>query len=259
MERALQTNYGKMVRLGRLFKDGKTLIVAMDHGLESGVLTGLEKMRDAVKNVLVEGVDAVMVSFGAAKHIVDIIASKTNLIITIPNDEKFVIEALKMGADAVKTTYFGEIPLSNEMLKTFSRIAVECEKFGLPYLIELVPVDHSGNVIYEMSKVTMAARIGAEIGGDFVKIPYTGSYDSYRKVVESCFIPTVIMGGPKVESEYDVLKWVEDSVKAGGAGVAFGRNIWQHKTPSVMARAIGRILHSGLSADEVLREMKTIR
>jgi fructose-bisphosphate aldolase/2-amino-3,7-dideoxy-D-threo-hept-6-ulosonate synthase len=253
----MHSNYGKVVRFSRIFKRGRTFIVAMDHGLESGVVPGLEKMRDAVEKVLVEGVDAVMVSFGAAKHVIDVAAGRASLIITIPEDEKFVLRALKMGADAVKTTYFGQIPLAYEKLYSFSKIARACEEYGLPYLIELVPVDSSGKVIYDVSKVITAARIGAEIGGDFVKIPYTGVVESFKLVVESCFKPVVIMGGPKAEDEYEVLKWVEGCVKAGGAGVAFGRNVWQHKDPSGMARAIGKIIHMGLTAQEALKEIKS--
>jgi DhnA family fructose-bisphosphate aldolase class Ia len=70
----MHSNYGKVVRFSRIFKRGRTFIVAMDHGLESGVVPGLKKMRDAVEKVLVEGVDAVMVSFGAAKHVIDVAA-----------------------------------------------------------------------------------------------------------------------------------------------------------------------------------------
>jgi len=248
-------NVGKTLRLSRIFRDGKTLIVAMDHGLESGPVKGLERVRETVSSVLVDGVNAVMTSFGVSRAVADIIAGKTALITTIPEDEQYVAAAVKMGADAVKTTYFGSVPLSQEKIRIFSRVARECEDYGIPYLVEVVPTSSTGEVIFDAAKVAAAARIGAEIGGDFVKIPYTGSYESFRLVIEACPVPAVIMGGPKVERETEVLRWVLDSLKAGGAGVAFGRNIWQHKNPSSMVRAIAKVLHHGAKIEEAVLEI----
>src|SRR5439155_506106 len=42
---------GKEIRLRRLFSGGKALVVAMDHGVSSGPVAGLEDIRTAVANV----------------------------------------------------------------------------------------------------------------------------------------------------------------------------------------------------------------
>jgi DhnA family fructose-bisphosphate aldolase class Ia len=41
---------------------------------------------------------------------------------------------------------------------------------------------------------------------------------------------------------------VEDSIAAGGAGVAIGRNVWQHPNPALMLRRIQAIVHLGATA-----------
>ncbi len=71
----------------------------------------------------------------------------------------------------------------------------------------------------------------------------------FRQVVESCPVPIVILGGPKVESDLEALKWAKGCVDAGGVGVAMRRNIWQHENPKAIAKAISKILHEDASVE----------
>ncbi|RLG46637.1 MAG: fructose-bisphosphate aldolase, partial [Thermoproteota archaeon] len=65
----------------------------------------------------------------------------------------------------------------------------------------------------------------------------------FRRVVESCPIPLVILGGPKVESDEKLLAMIKEAIEAGASGVAFGRNIWQRKNPEAMVRLLADIIH----------------
>src|SRR5947208_13616475 len=49
---------GKEIRLRRLFSGGKALVVAMDHGVSSGPVAGLDDIRKDVANVSQCGVAA---------------------------------------------------------------------------------------------------------------------------------------------------------------------------------------------------------
>src|SRR5205807_6810720 len=51
---------GKEIRLRRLFSGGKALVVAMDHGVSSGPVPGLEDPRQAVANVTKGGATGVV-------------------------------------------------------------------------------------------------------------------------------------------------------------------------------------------------------
>ncbi len=65
-------------------------------------------------------------------------------------------------------------------------------------------------------------------------------------------VPVVILGGKKVARVADVLAMAEESVRAGGRGVVFGRNVWQHDNPAGIVAALRRVVHEGMSAAEAL-------
>ena len=78
----------------------------------------------------------------------------------------------------------------------------------------------------------------------------------FREIVKGVHIPVIIAGGPKMDTNKELLEMVYDSVQAGGAGVAFGRNIFQSKDPTNLTAAIAKIVHENHAVDEVLKEYK---
>jgi len=88
-----------------------------------------------------------------------------------------------------------------------------------------------------------------------VKTNYTGDPDTFREVVKGCPVPVVIAGGPKMDTDLDVLKMISDSFEAGGMGVSIGRNIFQHPDPVSMVRAVRMITVDGSSVDEALKRI----
>jgi fructose-bisphosphate aldolase/2-amino-3,7-dideoxy-D-threo-hept-6-ulosonate synthase len=106
--------------------------------------------------------------------------------------------------------------------------------------------------------VAHVARIGAEAGADIVKTVYTGDENSFREVVRRCPVPIVLAGGPKSNSDVDVLKMAEAAMKAGAMGVTFGRNIFQHRDPTLMVKALSRIVMDRQSADDALEVLKGV-
>ena len=62
---------GKFLRLSRLLRsDGRTLVVAMDHGM-IGITKGIEDIVDVVEKVVEGGADGLLVNIGAAKKIIE--------------------------------------------------------------------------------------------------------------------------------------------------------------------------------------------
>jgi len=105
----------------------------------------------------------------------------------------------------------------------------------------------------DVTVVKHAARIGAELNADVVKTNFTGSVDSFRSVITTCPVPVVIAGGPKTTSEEGFLRMVYDSVVAGGKGVSIGRNVFQHRDPALMARAVTSIVHRKATVADALK------
>jgi DhnA family fructose-bisphosphate aldolase class Ia len=57
-------------------------------------------------------------------------------------------------------------------------------------------------------------------------------------------------------TDRDVLETVQGMLEAGGAGVFFGRNVWQHQNPTAMTRALCEVIHEGVSVSEALENLR---
>lgn len=96
------------------------------------------------------------------------------------------------------------------------------------------------------------ARIGYELGADFVRVQYTGSRESFARVVKAVPIPVVIAGGPHVAGDREVRQMVWESLDAGGAGQSVGRNVFGADNVSALCRARAGIIHEGLGVSDAL-------
>jgi DhnA family fructose-bisphosphate aldolase class Ia len=96
-----------------------------------------------------------------------------------------------------------------------------------------------------------------ELGVDIVKTFYTGSAETFAQVVEMASPALVVAaGGPRLETDADVLHMAYGVVQAGAAGITFGRNIWQSENAAAMIRGLKHILHQNGSVEEGLALLK---
>jgi len=125
--------------------------------------------------------------------------------------------------------------------------------WNLPVVAESLPGGFpAGPEQRTAEEIAFAARAASELGADVVKTAYTGSTRSFAAVVESSYVPVVILGGAAGPAEM-VLRMVAEAMAAGASGVAIGRNIWQHPHPARMTRAIAAIVHENTSPERALR------
>lgn len=261
---------GKNVRIERIKnrRTGRMIIVPMDHGVSSGPIAGLLDMPKIVDKVAEGGANAVLLHKGIVKvghrgygrdiGLILHLSGSTSLS-PDPNNKVLVTtveEAIKLGADAVSVHI--NIGADNEadMLKILGSTARECMEWGMPLLAMMYPRGKKIKSEHDVNVVKHAARCGAELGADIIKTNYTGDVDSFREVVKGCPVPVVIAGGPKMNTDKDVLEMVKGAIDVGGAGTSIGRNIFQHKNPTKMVRAIARIVHEGYEVDEAMKELK---
>lgn len=226
----------------------------MDHGM-MGEFRSLEDIFSVVSKVTEGGADAILVTPAIAKHLVSHGKIKIPFVLSIPFDKSYVKYSVKLDADAVKTTYFGQVPLDWSTINNISEISLACEEWGMPYMVEIVPTDQEGTVLYDLEKVKQAARIGAELGGDICKTAYVGPPSEYRKVVTSTLIPITVMGGAKMGSVKDVLTMLKEAMESGACGGTIGRNIWQHPNPEKVVKALVAIIHEDKEVDEALKKV----
>jgi fructose-bisphosphate aldolase/2-amino-3,7-dideoxy-D-threo-hept-6-ulosonate synthase len=124
----------------------------------------------------------------------------------------------------------------------------------MPLLAMLYPRGPKVTSEHDVEYVKHAARIGAELGADIVKTNYTGDIDTFKEVVSGCPVPIVVAGGPRMDTEQQLLEMVYDSLQAGGKGVAIGRNVFQSDDPTKLVSHISKIVHGGMTPEEVLKE-----
>lgn len=256
---------GKSIRMERIFNrnTGNTIIVPMDHGVSLGPIEGLRNLQEAVNKVAEGGANAVLGHMGLAKHghrgygrdvgLIIHLSASTSLS-SDPNHKVLVTkveEAIKVGADGVSVHINIGAEDEYEMLQGLGYVARKCDKWGMPLLAMMYPRWRKVHSEYDVDVVKHAARIGAELGADIIKTNYTGSPETFKEVVEGCPVPVIIAGGPKMNSEQELLEMIEGSLEAGGRGVAIGRNVFQAQDPTGLVRKIAKIVHEGVSVEEL--------
>jgi fructose-bisphosphate aldolase/2-amino-3,7-dideoxy-D-threo-hept-6-ulosonate synthase len=250
---------GKQLRLGRLFgEDDRVVVVAMDHGSFMGPARGWEDPTEAIKAVVRGGADAVMTTFGVAQRHYKLLKGRTSLILSTPLSQPEMVNTVRaassLGADALKifvTVTGGDDSASLNNLWSASLV---CAEYGMPLLAEMYPV--KGEKIPEPTSkdvVAKYARIGAEYGADIIKTFYTGDAASFSEVTKSSLAPVLILGGNKTETDLELLNTVDSAMRAGGGGVAIGRNVWQHADPERITRSIVRVVHEGYAPEDSLK------
>ena len=217
----------------------RTVILPMDHGISDGPIPGLIDIAETIAKVKQGGVDAIIIHKGIYKKYKEVIGDLSAIIHLSASTSMGVVlrkvlvatpeEAKELGAQGVSI----HVNLGNkyepEMLKDLGMVSRECEKLGLPLLAMMYPRDEkNGEVISytDTDRVKHAARVAFELGADIIKLPYTGSPESFKEVCDGVAIPIVIAGGAK-GSEEEMLQSIRNCVSVGAAGVSVGRNAFQ--------------------------------
>jgi class I fructose-bisphosphate aldolase len=255
---------GKQIRMERIIdrNTSRTVIVPMDHGVSSGPIYGITDLRDAIEQVVRGGANAIvehkgMVGAGHRRSGKDVgliihLSASTSLS-PYPNTKTLVCtveEALRLGADAVSIHVNIGDEMERQMLNDFGMVSSRAREWGIPLLAMIYPRGEKIANEYDPGVLKHAARLGAELGADIVKISYSGSVESFREVIAGCRVPVVIAGGEKMESDKQILETVRGSIDAGGSGVSIGRNIFQHQDPTRMVGAISMIVHEEATVEQ---------
>lgn len=253
---------GKKVRLGRILKGGKGVIFAFDHGFEHGPSDFTQEIsnpRRVVGLAVESGVDALMLTRGVAQATSDLWAGRIPVIIKLTGKTSlrppemrmqqyrigFVEDAVAMGADGVAGTVYWGAPDEDAMAEEFAAIVSEAESYGMPVMILAYPRGPSVIDRHDEYIVKYASRASVEMGADIIKTHYTGSTESFRRVVESVPVPVLMSGGAKTEDPKEFLRTVRSVMDAGGAGVVVGRNVFQSLDFVGTAKAILEVVHRG--------------
>ncbi|MCL1984331.1 MAG: 2-amino-3,7-dideoxy-D-threo-hept-6-ulosonate synthase [Methanomassiliicoccaceae archaeon] len=256
--------FGKNIRMERIIdrRTGNAVVVPMDHGISVGPISGIIDMKSTVNAVSEGGATAVLMQKGlipyghrTVGHDVGLIlhlSASTNIGST--SDSKVIVatveEAIKLGADAVSIHINLGAESEPQMLSDLGKISRDCTEWGMPLLVMSYARGPTVKDQYDPDTVAHCARVATELGADLIKVSYTGNIDTFKNVIKGALAPVLIAGGPKMNSDMDILNMVHDSIEAGGKGVSIGRNIFQHKDPKAMTQAISGIVLKGMTVKE---------
>ena len=256
--------------MARLALGDRGIVIAMDHARTLGVVAGLEDPGAVLDRVIGAGADGIMTSYGVIKRYRDKLLGRLPVYLRLDGGPSIyredwlrysqwsllhtVEDARRLGVDGVCIMGFMGGAVEMRTYEIVARVVGECASDGLPVMVEALPCpsERIPNPL-DAGAMASASRIAFELGADIVKTYYTGSPDSFRKVASSCPVPVMIAGGVKMDTIRAALEVVLGSVKGGGSGVVFGRNIWQAPDPAAVVRALGAVIHHGKTVDEAMQ------
>ncbi|MDP9812712.1 DhnA family fructose-bisphosphate aldolase class Ia [Rhizobium tibeticum] len=266
------------VRMNRLFRNGRCLDVAIDHGVcnEPSFLDGLENMPAVLKALVDAKPDAIQMNYGQADLLQNLPGKdKPALVMRIDmgnpynrirhrdmwavlqNEAEPLIGALQMDAACVVVNLFmlpDEPDLFRQCVQNIARVRADCEKYGMPLMIEplvMQPVTERGGYMVDgdAEKIVTLTRLAREMGADIVKADPTTNAGDFHRVVEAARCPVLVRGGGK-EDLSAVFAKSAGLMRQGAMGMVYGRNIYQHTNPSAVVRGLMAIIHEDKSGEE---------
>lgn len=260
-------SWGKENKMNRIFaKDGKTVMLAIDHGYFMGPVTGMENPAEATKNLLPH-VDSLMLSPGILNSSIPtsfkggiVLRSSGGSSIIQPDitDELLTLEAkeaVKLNASAMAVSFYLGTKHEHQTIEILTKAINTASDLELPVLA-VTAVGKSLEDKRELKFLSLASRIAAEFGADIVKTYYC---DGFEKLTNAVPKPVVVAGGPKLDSNRAVFELVYNSMQKGAAGVDLGRNVWKNAEPEIMIKIIKEIVHNNITpdqAEEMFRDLK---
>ena len=251
-------NWGMKSRLGQLIQpDGHCFFLPIDHGYFQGPTRNLEKPAETIKPIL-EFCDALFVTRGVLRSCIDPANTKP-VILRVSGgtsmaggdlaDEAVttsIEEIIRLNAAAVGVSVFVGSDYQKQTLLNLSKLVNECENYGIP----VMAVTAVGKELERRDAryLALSCRIAAELGARVVKTYWCEK--DFDKVVKGCPVPVVMAGGPKCETEREVLEFVYDGMQNGAIGINLGRNVWQSPKPVAMAKALRAIIHENATVKE---------
>lgn len=250
-------DWGMKNRLSQLIqKDGHCFFMPIDHGYFQGPTSRLEKPGETIKP-LIQYADALFVTRGVLRNSIDPVSSKP-VILRVSGGTSMVgedlaneglttsiQEILRLNVAAVGMSVFIGTKFEKETLLNLAKLVNECEDYGIP----VMAVTAVGRELEKRDAryLALCCRIAAELGARVVKTYWC---ENFEKVTNGCPVPVVMAGGPRCDTDLEVMEFVHDGLQRGAIGINLGRNVWQNKYPVAMMKALHAIIHKKASAKE---------
>ncbi len=255
--------------LSRFFSTGPAIVIAFDHGLFDGPIEGFDKVEDIPKMILPE-VDGILMSPGMLSNIGPQLCGHRNSPIPIARihwstifcsnwnyhsgDSVKVLSpqsVLQMGAQMVLISLSlqtGDQKRDAENIELFSELCSQAHQLGMPVIAEYFPVDNEKLDEEQMhNEIKIGSRILYELGADAIKTFYAKNFE---QIVAGCPTPILALGGKRLAGDLEALKYAQQQIQSGAAGIVFGRNVMQSKKPIELQKALMEVVKQNVSPEE---------
>ena len=265
-------------RLNRLFfSDSKCFDLAIDHGVfhNAEFLAGIEDLPRAVKSAIEAGPDAIQLGIGQARLLQSVAGRKPALVLRgdVANvygpdrpPQLFCMalgdiaeQAVRVDAAALVLNLFsapGQTDLYRQCLANIAAVKPECERFGMPLMIEPLVFEPGTRNNFESSgdhrAIAALVRQAVELGADLVKADPPSDAAQFHRIVEAAGGAPVLARGGSLANEEVVFERTREVLAQGARGIVYGRNIIQHAKPREMTRALMAVVHDGAGVEEAL-------
>ena len=250
----------------KFFKDGKTVILPIDHGTVIPV-PELNNTGDLIEAVS-PFVDGFVVNFGTARAFSDQLDGKGICFRTDvykpsyqdnPDHGSYraftADDALSVGAHAVMNMCYTHHQSEDRIYRECASLVSECIDSELPVILESLPFGIGKPDDYNVENISFAVRMAAELGADVIKtaFPHDAEINDFKKIIDSSFVPVVVLGGAAMSDDEALLKMVKMAMDSGASGIAVGRNVFQHENPALVAKSLHAIVHEDANLDQALK------
>lgn len=258
-----QLDFGMQHRLARIFgSDGRTVMLAFDHGYFQGPTSGLERV-DLSIVPLAPYADALMATRGIFRSVVPaavdnalvLRASGGPSILKELSNERLAMDiedAVRIDAAAAAVQVFVGGEHETQSITNLTTLVDAGMRYGVPVMgVTAVGKDMARTSRY----FGLATRMIAELGAQLVKTYFVE--EGFEAVTAACPVPIIMAGGKKLPV-LEALTMAYLAVDQGAAGVDMGRNIFQRRVPEAMVQAVRAVVHDGATpetAAEMYRDL----
>jgi DhnA family fructose-bisphosphate aldolase class Ia len=255
--------------LSRFFSTGPAIVVAFDHGMFDGPIPGVANVGNIPEKILPD-IDGVLMSPGVLSDIGSALCGRRNSPTPIVRINWSTIycfdwnyhsgdtvpafsptEAVKMGAQMVLISLSlrtGCQERDARNVEIFRNLCGQAHALGIPVIGEYFPVEDEKLSEEQMHhEIKIGTRILYELGADVIKTFYTHKFE---EVVAGCPVPILALGGKRLASDLDALKFAAMQIKSGAAGIVFGRNVLQSDKPIELQKALCAVIKNKVSVKQ---------
>lgn len=234
-------------------------------------------MPATIKTLVEAGPDAIQLTVGQARHLQALpVRPKPALVVRtdvanvygrkLPRSlysrvlEEAVLQAVRLDAACVVVNLFripNEPEVADQCIRNILELKPASDHYGMPLMIEPLvfrPNDQAGGYMVDgdRQKIIPLVRQAVELGADIIKADPTDNPEDYHQVVQTAGgIPVLVRGGSKAP-EREILERTAALLAQGVAGIVYGRNIIQHRSPGAMTRALMALLHQQATVEQAL-------